>query len=287
MIFVPLLLGQALVFDVQGRLSWTFFLYAMLFGLIYQVFLLYLNDVADEVVDGTNDRYFLSGGSRVLPDGKLRRQDLLLGARVAFVALAGLAAWVAVVLDRPGFLAGTGLAVFLAWAYNSKPLQLSYRGHGEILQGLGCGVVLPLIGFYLQQGSVLGFPWAVLLPLYLIFHAGNIVTALPDTPSDRAGGKKTVPVRRGELTARRSALKLLALACICVVIVNLHRPWIVLAILVVPATLVLAGVVLSGLLSRANTSDFAGCRQFVTWVSASQAWLLCAWLGALFMGGSR
>lgn len=286
MIFLPLLIGQALALDVHGQLGLTFFLYTLLFGVLYQVYLLYLNDYADEAVDRANDHYFLSGGSRVLPEGKLQPDDLLVGARAVFVVLVALAVWLGVFLDRPWMLVGTGLAFALCWAYNSKPLQMSYRGHGEILQGLGCGVLLPLIGFYLQHGSLQVFPWIVLGPLYLIFHAGNIITALPDYPSDRAGGKQTFPVRRGETRARKTALGLLALACVLVVVASVQRSMVVVAIMVGPAVLILAGVVLTGLLKRANASEFPRCRRFVVWSSASQAWLLCAWIGVLLMGGS-
>lgn len=143
-----------------------------------------------------------------------------------------------------------------------------------------------MIGFYLQQGSLQGFPWAALLPLYLIFHAGNIVTALPDAPTDKAGGKNTVPVRCGERQARKRALSVLALAVLMVVVVNLHLPPAALAIMVVPVALVLAGIVQSGTLNSADASDFSQCKRFVTWVSASQAWLLCAWVAVLLMGGS-
>ncbi|MEM9533040.1 MAG: prenyltransferase, partial [Pseudomonadota bacterium] len=273
MIFVPLLLGQAFAYGVHRQFSLTFFLNALLFGVLYQVYLLYLNDYADEAVDRANDRYFLSGGSRVLPEGKLQPSDLLVGASVAFAALLTLAVGNAVFLARPWLLLGAGLAVLLCWGYNSKPLQLSYRGHGEILQGLGCGVLLPLIGFYLQRGSLEGFPWLALPPLYLIFHAGNIITALPDFPSDKAGGKNTYPVRHGERRARKAALGLLALAYCGVVLANMHQSLLALAIMVAPAALLLIGSAQSGMLKCADARNFAVCKRFVIWVSASQACL--------------
>ncbi|MEM1411934.1 MAG: prenyltransferase [Pseudomonadota bacterium] len=286
MIFLPLLIGQLFAFDRHQQFSLTFFLYALLFGLLYQAYLLYLNDYADEAVDRTNDHYFLSGGSRVLPDGKLQAKHLLAGARVVLVILAALGAWLAIGAERPWFLIGLGLAVVLCWAYNAKPLQLSYRGHGEVLQGLGCGVLLPLIGFYLQQGSLQAFPWLALAPLYLLFHAGNIVTALPDYASDKVGGKHTVPVRIGEQRARKAALLLLLMAYGLVVAVNLALPPVALAIIVVPSLLILVGIVLSGLIIRADSANFGACKRFVSWVSLSQAWVLLAWVGVLLLGGA-
>ena len=283
MIFLPLFIGQALVQHTSGAFSGTAFLYALLFGLLYQVYLLYTNDHADEVVDRSNEQYWLSGGSRVLPEGKLGAGELLMGARVALVLLGALTLTVAVFGDRPWLVAGTVLAVVLSWAYNRKPLQLSYRGQGEVLQGLGCGVVLPLIGFYLQQGSLQHFPWGTLIPLYTVFHAGNLVTALPDYGSDKAGGKNTFPVRHGELAARATALLLLAFAYLSLLVVHPALSTPALAIIVAPAGLVLAGVSVSGLLGSANVADFPRCKAFVAWVSASQAWFLVALAIALLL----
>ncbi len=288
MIFIPLFIGQALAWQMHGHQqhSLTFFLYTFLFGVLFQIYLLYLNDHADEAIDRTNEQYWLSGGSRVLPEGKLRASDLLLGANVVLVAMVGLTLILALFLDRPWMPVGAALAIGLCWAYNLHPLQLSYRGYGEILQGLGCGGLLPLIGFYMQQGSLQGFPWSALIPLYLIFHAGNIITALPDFSSDRAGGKRTCPVRHGEYRARKTVLFLLCLACVSVVFANLFMSPIALALIVIPCGLMLTTVVTSGVLQKASVANFPICKKFVCLTSASQAWLLCAWAAALLMDNS-
>ena len=286
MIFIPLLMGQALAFHAGGRFSWTFFLLTALFGALYQVYLLYTNDHADEAVDRANVQRWLSGGSRVLPEGKLQGRELLAGARVALAVLAGLVLYLAAVADRPWMPVGLLIAVALCWAYNRRPLRLSYRGHGEVLQGLGCGVLLPLIGYYMQQGTLHEFPWELLIPLYLVFHAGNIVTALPDYASDKSGGKNTFPVRHGQLKGRSIALLLLAIAYLGLAVTAPPLPHSALGLIVIVPIVVLVRVAASGLLRRADVSDFASCKAFVNWVSASQAWFLCAWVGVLFVDGA-
>lgn len=285
MIFMPLFLGQALAFYRDGQLDLILFLYTLLYGVLYQIYLLYLNDYADEAIDRTNEQYWLSGGSRVLPEGKLRPADLLAGARVALVAMTVLTALLAVFVDRPWLVVGLALSVTLCWAYNLRPLQLSYRGQGEIVQGLGCGVVLPLIGFYMQRGTLQGLPWGALIPLYLIFHAANIVTALPDYRSDKAGGKRTFAVRHGEFQARMAAVSLLLVAHITVVLVSWQMPLSNLAVMLIPSGLVLIVIAKSPVLRQANAADFTVCKRFVAWVTISQAWLLGAWTGALLMAG--
>jgi 1,4-dihydroxy-2-naphthoate octaprenyltransferase len=287
MIFLPLLLGQAFAWEAHGQFSALMFMCALLFGALYQVYLLYTNDHADAALDLVNTQYWLSGGSRVLPEGKLGADDLLSGARIALAALAVLTLLMALFGARPWLPVFTLLVVLASWAYHRPPLQLAYRGHGEIPQGLACGVLLPLLGFYFQQGSLQQFPWPALVPLYLLFHAGNIITALPDYSSDKAGGKRTFAVRQGELKARITAIALLALAFASVPFVAGFASWAEAAIIVLPAVIILTGLTVSGLLHNADVANFPACKAFVTWVTVSQAWLLCAWPGVLLIGGAR
>ena len=74
--------------------------------------------------------------------------------------------------------------------------------------------VLPLTGFHLQGASWGAFPWAALMPAFLLGYAGNLSTALPDYPSDRASGKRSYPVRRGQRRARRDSVLLIAAAAL-------------------------------------------------------------------------
>lgn len=282
MILIPLLLGQAQAYRAEWLWQWRYFVLAALFGLIYQVYLLYTNDHADEAIDRTNGQYWLSGGSRVLPDGKLDGAALLIGANIALLALIAVTAYLVVIEQRIWMLVATPAAVFLCWAYNRPPLRWSYSGHGEVLQGLGCGVLLPLIGYYLHAGTLAGYPWVMLIPSYLVFHAGNIVTALPDYASDFAGGKSTLPVRYGERMGRWVVLSLLAMAYLSFVLLEPMR-WVSEMIIVGVPLLILGFVIVSGLVERANVSEFAACKVFVNWISASQAWFLCAWVGWLFV----
>jgi 1,4-dihydroxy-2-naphthoate octaprenyltransferase len=220
-IFFPLLLGQALWFCRSGHLNWPMAGLTWLFGLVIQLFIVYANDVADAAIDRLNSTFTpFSGGSRVLADGKLTVSDLKTGVAVTV----GLCLVIGGVLLLQGRPLAPGLiltALALLWLYSFPPVRLSYRGGGEFLQMIGVGLVLPLFGFYLQAGTFAGFPiryLAVLLPLQL---ACAFSTTLPDEPSDRAGGKKTISVLFGIHRARQ-------------VVVALH----------IAAPLILAGVML-------------------------------------------
>ena len=82
-IAVPLLFGQAVAFARYGAFDPLIFALVAAFGVAIQLFIVFANDLADEEADRLNDSPTpFSGGSRVLPEGKLRRADLIQGAAV-------------------------------------------------------------------------------------------------------------------------------------------------------------------------------------------------------------
>lgn len=208
-IALPLLLGQLLAWRATDRWSWGVFALVQLFGLFDQLYIVFANDVADVETDRQNQTSTIfSGGSRVLVDGALKPSAM----RNAALLMAGLCVAIGVALWA-GFgdaltlpLILTGLA--LLWAYSFRPIRLSYRGGGELLQTLGVGGVLPLIGWVAQAGTLEGFPWALLGALLPMNLAIAICTALPDEPSDRASGKRTLPVLFGPTVARGAIIAL-------------------------------------------------------------------------------
>jgi len=225
-IFFPLLLGQALGASRTGTLDWPMAVLVVLFGLAIQLYIVYANDVADAALDRLNVTFTpFSGGSRVLAEGKLTGFELKIGVAVT-VALNGL---IALVLWNAGFAFAPVLiliALVLLWLYSFPPVRLSYRGGGEFLQMIGVGLVLPVFGFYLQTGTLAAFPvryLAVLLPLQL---ACAFSTTLPDEPSDRIGGKKTIAVIFGGQHAKRvvAGLHIAASGMLAVLIVTNHLP---------------------------------------------------------------
>ena len=214
-IAVPLLLGELLAYVEGLRLDVGLLVVAHLFGVLDQLFIVWANDVADEADDRANPAPTpFSGGSRVLVEGKLSRRSLARAAAAAALAMLALSIFAALALDRPAMPLAWALAVALVWAYSFPPFRLSHGAGGAAVQTFGVMVVLPLLGFYLQIGSVLGFPWPVLVPCVLLGLASHITTALPDQPADEAVGKRTWPVLHGQRRARVHSLQLAALGAL-------------------------------------------------------------------------
>jgi len=198
-IFVPLLSGQILAFNLGAAWSWPFFFLTHLSGLFLQLYIVFANDLADEKSDQLNQTYnIFSGGSRVLIEGKISRSILKQAAWLMALLSILCGAISSLLLSTWLPLALMGAGVFLLWAYSFRPFQLSYRGGGELLQAIGVGLVLPSYGFSLQQGAWELLPVGIYFaPLFVTQLACAFSTTLPDHPSDLIGRKNTIAVTLG------------------------------------------------------------------------------------------
>jgi 1,4-dihydroxy-2-naphthoate octaprenyltransferase len=264
----PILFGQALAYAQAGRFSLAALAYAQIFGVIDHLLIVFVNDLADAEADAGHDAPTpFSGGSRVLVDGDLSRAALTRlawGAGLALLLVGGLGA--ALSPWQPVLALA---AVALIGAYSLPPLRLSYRGGGELLQGLGVGVVLPLVGATAQGARVDGALLAVLAPGALLAVAGNVLTSIPDERADRAAGKGSPAARWGGVSARWGA-------------VALHVSALALGAMVIAPGVGGWGIAAAGLaLGVASLAAFAGDsrRDVLAFVVLGGATESIAWLG--------
>ncbi len=199
-IAVPLVLGQVAAWHVTGRLSWRWLAAALFWGLLDHLFVIFSNDFADREAD-SGRRTILSGGSGVIADGRLTPRQVRRAAQGAGISLVLYSCLLAVV--GRGWTPLYGLAaILLIWLYSFPPVRLSYRGGGELLQGIGVGIGLPSLGYYLQTEAPFAPGW-VILPAALLGVCSNVLTALPDVEDDARAKKRTWPVRLGIRSGRR------------------------------------------------------------------------------------
>ena len=207
---IPLILGQAWAYETTGAFAWGAAATLALYGWWDQLSIVFLNDLWDREADAANHDFNLfSGGSRVLPEGKLAPCDLALAGALAVALTLALALvwWLAWDLPHalPLALLGHGLLLL----YSHPRLRINYKGGGELLQGLGCGALLPALGYYVQAGTWSGLPLLLLLAFTAIHTASSIATNLPDRPAD-LGVKRTLPVLVGLPWAASAAVVLCA-----------------------------------------------------------------------------
>ncbi len=282
-IAIPLLVGELLAFAVTGVWSWWLFGLTHAAGIADQLFIVFANDVADEDGDRENTTFnAFSGGSRVLAEGKLSASALRRAAALMAIVLVLLAAYPAFALARPLLLPLWVGGIAVLWAYSYPPLRLAYRGYGELAQGLGLGVVLPLVGFYAIAGSFNTFPWAALAPLFVLGVAGNITTALPDEPADKACDKRSWPVRFTGRAARKHSLLLIGVAIAMTFFVlpgAAQSTWA--SVQALPALVLMINT--RGL-NQAEATNRSACTRFVFLNGLALNLLLLGWCIALGLG---
>ena len=218
-ILFPLLLGQGFHRQNGGALNPAIFFWVCAYSLLIQLYIVYANDFADAEVDRLNTTYnIFSGGSRVLVNGLLSKQEMLIGIVVTMVLNAGVGYVLTLFYGRGWALPLIFISWALLWAYSYAPLRLSYRGGGEILQAFGVGFLLLFFGYYAQAGTPQYFPWRYLLFVMPLQLGAAVSTALPDEPSDRAGHKRTFVVLVGPVSVKQLTvfLNLAGLGCFCI-----------------------------------------------------------------------
>ena len=121
---------------------------------------------------------------------------LTLAASLASLLLvegrASLIAWIVLLL---GFLG--------AFSYNAPPLSLISTGYGEVVSSIVVAGLVPTFAFALQAGRLERLLLLTLAPLVALHFAMLLAFELPDFGSDAEGGKRTLTVRLGCMTAMR------------------------------------------------------------------------------------
>ena len=159
------------------------------------------------------DRTDFSGGKRVLVDGILTRRQTW---AIAFgFASAGLCLGALMVFGREPSLFWLGtLGLVLGWSYHGPPLQLAYRGLGELDVVICYGPVIALSTYVLMTGHYAAAPFWLSLPLGVLIAAFLWVNEFPDYDADLGAGKNNLVARLGKRRAAR-LLPLLYLVGFC------------------------------------------------------------------------
>jgi 1,4-dihydroxy-2-naphthoate octaprenyltransferase len=189
--------------------AWGILAAVVLFVLLAELVIVLLNDYADREADAVHRRLFPQLlDPRVITETWLRPASVLFAGALGVAGLAVLGFLLGHLGQRPDalYLFGAGLA--LVWVYSFPPVKLNYRGFGEVLEGAGVGLLLPLTGYYLLSGEWARFSFVHSMPIGLLTLVSALASGLKHEPGDRASGKQTWTVRYGAGSTRRLILGL-------------------------------------------------------------------------------
>ena len=196
----PVLVGSALGYAVAGSFGVGLFVLAVLAIMALHAGANVVNDYYDHLSrnDWVNENPTpFSGGRQFIQKGILSPKATLL-AGLGYLAVGCGIGLLIVWLTRSPVILGIGLLGALGgFFYTARPLQLGYRGVGEIMIGLLFGI-LPVYGsYYLQSQSLDLLPLLPALVVAILIFLVILVNEFPDLPADRQVHKRTLVVLLG------------------------------------------------------------------------------------------
>jgi 1,4-dihydroxy-2-naphthoate octaprenyltransferase len=144
-----------------------------------------------------------TGGSGVLAEGRLDPKKVQIAGFVLGAIAALLFAFVTFAWTRSGGLVVglIGAACGAFWAM--PPLKLSYRGMGEVLQGIVVGPLMAAEAWVVTTGHLDARAFVVGIPFGLVEFAMGVSHNMIDRKRDAAANKRTMVVRIGDAWAAR------------------------------------------------------------------------------------
>ena len=236
----PVLIGSAAAYEMGSFLLLNAVL-AALVALLLQVGVNYANDYSDGIRGTDENRVGPLVGS-----GAARPEHVKYAAFGAF-GLAMLVGLVLVIITQTWWLLLVGVGcVMAAWGYTGGKNPYGYMGLGDVFVFVFFGLVATLGTTYTQAGQI-GLPAVIgAIGTGLIACALLMANNVRDIPSDIQAGKKTLAVRLGDKHARESYVLMLAVAILLVVILAPTRPWMLIVLLLIPACLMPAWLMING-----------------------------------------
>jgi 1,4-dihydroxy-2-naphthoate octaprenyltransferase len=164
----------------------------------------YANEYADYETDAVTDRTPFSGGSGALHRTGLPRTVPLYAGLVSLALGAVLtAAFAFAGVFSPLTVAVLAVSTLFGWQYSLGPLQLAWRGWGELDNAALGGLALPVYGAAVLDGPV-GFVALVSVPFFLVVLLNLFATQWPDREADAQAGKRTLAVQWPRRRLRRT-----------------------------------------------------------------------------------
>tara|TARA_R110001592_G_scaffold103298_1_gene291119 strand:+ start:2303 stop:3238 length:936 start_codon:yes stop_codon:yes gene_type:complete len=197
----------ASVAALEGPINWFWFIVLGLAMFCMEVAKNAWGDIYDydsgtDLAVSAQDRTNFSGGKRVLVDALLTRHQTWW---IAFIfGGVGLLLGAAIVFIQEPMVFWLGLAgLLLGWSYHGPPLQLVYRGLGELAVLIIYGPVIAVSTYMVQRHQMSMDVLWLSLPLGILITAFLWVNEFPDHDADKSASKRNLVVVLGKQQASR------------------------------------------------------------------------------------
>lgn len=231
--FAPVLLGTALAIETSG-IHWGLFLAMLIASLLIQAATNMFNEYYDYVRGLDNENSIGIGGAIVRHGIKPKTVLNLAFSLYGISVLLG----VYICMNSSWWVAAVGvISLSAGYLYTGGPLPIAYTPFGELVAGFFMGVLIILISFYIQTGTITETSVLVSVPSFLLVGAILLANNIRDLDGDKEFGRKTLAI----LLGRTGAIRLLAGMFIVsygwvigLIIAGVVSPWLALVALSIP-----------------------------------------------------
>lgn len=141
-------------------------------------------------------------------------------------------------MNTSWWIAAIGLAsMAVGYLYTGGPLPIAYTPFGELFAGFFMGMLIILISFYIQAGTVTATSVLVSFPILILVGAILLANNIRDLDGDKKFGRKTLAI----LLGKKGAINLLAgmfivsYAWVFILIaISIITPWLAIVVLSAP-----------------------------------------------------
>lgn len=200
--FVPVLIGTALAIQ-DHKIDSMLFVAMMLASLLIQAATNMFNEYYD-FKRGLDNEESVGIGGAIVREGISPKT--VMGIALALYAISVLIG-VYICMESSWWIAAIGVLCMAAgYLYTGGPVPIAYTPFGEIVAGFFMGVLIILISFYIQSGTVTTTAVFVSIPIAILVGAILLANNIRDLDGDKEYGRKTLAI----LLGRKGAIYLLA-----------------------------------------------------------------------------
>lgn len=231
--FVPVLIGTALAIS-DTDIHFGLFFAMLLASLLIQAATNMFNEYYD-FKRGLDTKESVGIGGAIVRDGIQPKTIMQIALSLYGISML---LGVYICMHTSWWLAAVGLVCMaVGYLYTGGPLPIAYTPFGELFAGFFMGMMIILISFYIQTGTVSLTSVLVSFPILLLVGAILLANNIRDFDGDKDFGRKTLAI----LLGREGAIKLLAGMFIVsyawvfiLILTGVSSPWLALVILSTP-----------------------------------------------------
>lgn len=196
--FIPVSIGTALALEAN-QFSLLLFLAMMVASILIQAATNMFNEYYD-YKRGLDTAESVGIGGAIVREGVKPKTVLLLAFAFFTVSIV---LGVYICMQSSWWIAVIGLiGMAVGYLYTGGPYPIAYTPFGELAAGLFMGVLIVVISFYIQTGTVNTDSILISIPVSILVGAILLANNIRDREGDKKNGRKTLAILFGHKKAR-------------------------------------------------------------------------------------